>query len=229
MKPSRLAGLTILATLAVTLAAAAGASAAAPEFHPGTLALFKGESGTGVLETSSTAALECTSDLVHGFITGPRTIGSVIVVFHGCKSKEGSGCSVNSTGLPTTSPVESGGLIVWHFLKGELGSVKTSEAASGVGLLLEPETGTTFVTLEGSCLLLTPAPITGSFAGEVTPINTTSKHGIVRIIGSKGKQKIAEINVLGTVKKPKLESLGLLESSETTTELALYIEEIVVT
>ena len=198
MKLSRLTGLIALVALAVNLVGAAGASAAAPEFHPGTLSLFTGESGTGALETSSTSAVTCTSDLVHGFITGPKTVGSVIVTFHGCESKEGSGCVVHSTGLP--APV-GGGLIVTHILKGELGSVKTTQAASGVGLLLEPETGTAFVSLEGSCLLVSPSPVAGSVAGEATPLNTTSKDGKVIFIGSKGSQNIKEVNVLGTVKR----------------------------
>ena len=227
MKLSRLAGLIFLVALAVNLVAVSGASAAAPEFHPGTLALFTGESGPGVLQAGSLAAVECKNDLVHGFITGPKTIGGVVVTFHGCVSTENKGCPVKSPGLPT--PEEGGGLIVTHLLKGELGSVKTAQAASGVGLLTEPETGTEFVTLEGTCLLTSPAPVQGSVTGEVTPLNTTSKDGKVIFIGTGDKQKITEVNVLGTVKKPKLEALGLLESSETTTELALYIEAIVVT
>ena len=228
MKLSRLAGLIFLVALAVNLVAVSGASASAPEFHPGTLSLFSGESGTGALQAGSTAAVECKSDLVHGFITGPKTVGSVIVVFHGCTSKEKTGCQVKSENLP--EPTEGGGLIVTHLLKGELGSVKTTEAASGVGLLLEPETGTAFVTLEGTCLLITPAPVIGSVAGEATPINTTSKDGKLSFIGTGGgAQKIKAINVLGAAKTPKLEAFGLVEASETTTELALYIEAIVVT
>ena len=227
MKPSRLAGLTILAALAVTLAAAAGAQAAAPEFHPGTLTLFKGGSSTGKLISRSLPALECTSDSVHGFITGPKTIGSVIVTFHGCEFDEKGGCVIHSEGLPEQP--EGGGLIVTHLLKGELGSAKTSEAASGVGLLLEPATGTEFVTLEGECLEISPSPINGSLVGEVTPVNSTSKDGKLIFIGAKGVQKIKAINVLGTGKLPNLELFGLLESSETTTELALYTEAIVVT
>jgi len=39
-------------------------------------------------------------------------------------------------------------------LDGDLGTVATSEAASGVGLLLLPTAGTTFFTIKGTCLAL---------------------------------------------------------------------------
>jgi hypothetical protein len=58
-------------------------------------------------------------------------------------------------------------------MDGELGSVKPAEAASGVGLLILPTAGTAFVTLEGECLPLSPSPVDGSIAAEVTPVNGT--------------------------------------------------------
>jgi hypothetical protein len=216
MKLSRLVGLIVMAVLALNLMAVAVASAAAPEFTPATEQTFTGESGTGALETASTAAITCTSDTSVGKVTGAKTVGSVVVTFHGCESKEGSGCTVQSS---SATP----GLITTNLLKGELGSVKTTEAASGAGLLLEPASGTAFVTLEGTCLLVSPSPVTGTVAGEATPLNKgATKDGKLVFIGSKGKQKIKEINVLGTVKKPVLKALGILESSETTNELVLY-------
>ena len=224
MKLSRLAGLIFLVALTVNLMAAAVASAAAPEFSPGTLNQFKGESGSGALETSEgTKPITCESDVNTGEITGPKTIGSVVVLFHGCKSVEGSGC-------PIHSPGQTPGLIETHALVGELGSVKTTEAASGVGLLLSPASGTEFVTLEGTCLLLSPAPVVGTLAGEATPVkNGASKDGKLVFVGSAGVQKIKEINVLGTVKKPVLEALGILKSSEATVELVLYTNAVEVT
>jgi hypothetical protein len=222
MKLSRLAGLIFLVALAVNLMAAAVASAAAPEFRPGTLNLFKGESSTGALETSSTKPIKCTSDTSTGEITGAKTVGSVVVTFHGCESEEGTGCPVNSPG-------QGAGLIKTETLDGELGSVKKTEAASGVGLLLLPTVGTSFVTLEGTCLLLSPAPVTGTLAGEATPLNKSSKDGDLIFEGSKGVQKIKTINVLGTEEKPVLEALGILKASETTLELVLYDNVVEVT
>jgi hypothetical protein len=209
----RLAGLIALAVLAISLAAVTGASAAEPEFKPGSLNRFTGESSTISLATASTAAIECTKDSVTGEVTGPKTIGSVIITFHGCESKEGSGCVLHSPGLVS--------LIVTNTLNGELGTTK--EAKSGVGLLLQPATGTEFATLEGTCISVSPAPVTGSIAGEVTPVNNgETTDGKLIFIGSKGKQTIEQIAILHVVKKPELRALGLLKTSETTNELVLY-------
>jgi hypothetical protein len=221
MKPYRLASLILLAVLATTLTATTAASASAPEFKPGTLNRFTADSGTGALETASTSAITCTNDSVTGEVTGPKTIGSVIITFHGCQSTEKGGCS-----LQTNSATP--GLITTNTLKGELGTTK--EATSGVGLLIEPATGTAFATLEGTCLLVSPSPVTGSIAGEVTPVNNgATKDNKLVFLGSKGKQKIKEINILGVVKKPAFKALGLLESSETTNELVLYEKAVEVT
>ena len=227
MKLARLARLVFLAALAISLTAVTSASAAAPEFKPGTKQAFTGESGTGALETSSTTAITCSNDTSTGEVTGSKTVGSVIVTFHGCKSTESGGCTVHSTGLPAL-PVAEGGLVVTHLLKGELGT--TAESATGVGLLLVPANGgREFVTLEGTCLLLSPAPVEGTVVGEATPIENLSKDGKLSFIGSKGTQHIKKFNLLGLAEEPKLSALGLLPSSETTTELVLYTSAVEVT
>lgn len=217
MKLSRLAGLIFLVALAVNLMAAAVASAAAPEFNPGTLNLFKGDSGTGALETTSTDPVTCERDLATGEITGPKTVGSVVVVFHGCKSEEGSGCTVKSPG-------QTPGLIQTNTLDGELGITGTETA-----LLLLPTSGTAFVTLEGPCLLLTPAPVSGKIIGLASPLGKSSKDGLLIFEGSKGVQKFKEINVLGTTVKAELLAFGAIKASETTLELVLYDNVVEVT
>jgi hypothetical protein len=223
MKIARLVGLVVMAVLALNLMAAAVASASAPEFSPGALNTFTGESGTGALETTSTAAITCTKDTNTGEITGAKTVGGVVVTFTGCSSKEGSGCSVKS-------PTQPAGTVVTTTLSGELGSVKKTEATSGVGLLLKPASGTKFVELEGGCLLVSPSPVNGSIAGEATPVNAvSSKDGKLLFVGSKGTQNIKSINVLGTTESPELKALGLIKSSETTSELVTYSSPIIVT
>jgi hypothetical protein len=167
------------------------------------------------LETSSTKPVTCTSSSTTGEITGAKTIGDLQVTFSGCYSTEGGGCSVKGAGA-------GGGKIVTSTLSGELGSVKFAEAGSGVGLLISPTTGTTFATLEGTCLIASPAPIDGSIAAEVSPTEEKETVDELNLVGSTGKQEIKEINVLGTVKKPSLTSLGLLESSEATGEELLF-------
>jgi hypothetical protein len=226
MKLSRLVGLIFAAVLAMSLMAVSAASATPPEFLPGTLNPFTSESGTGALTTSSGTKVSCLTDLDSGEVTGPKTVGNVVVIFHNCSSGTGAeGCSVKSEGGPNAS------LIITKTLDGELGSVKPAEAASGVGLLLLPTTGTVFVTLEGSCLPLSPSPVDGSVAGEVTPVNVaSSKDGkiIFQGNGTTGEQEIRSINVLGVTLSPRLKAFGLLESNEITVDLILYEKNVVV-
>jgi hypothetical protein len=226
MKLTRLVGFIFVAVLAMSLTAVSAAVASPPEFNPGTLNIFTSESGSGTLETSSGTVVSCLTDLSTGEVTGPKTVGGVVVTFHNCSSKNSSeGCSVKSTNGPNSS------LIITSPLDGELGSVKSTESSSGVGLLLLPTSGTVFVTLEGVCLPVSPSPVDGSVVGEVTPVNgPSSKDGNLIFLGSpKGKQKIKEIIVLGVTVKPTLKALGLLESNEITSDLILYTNPVIVT
>jgi hypothetical protein len=220
MRLSRLAGLVIVAVLAMGLMTAATASAE-PEFNPGTLNRFDGTSGTGSLANASTEEVTCKTDTSTGEITGIRTVGSVVVVFHGCTSPEAGGCEVNSVG-------ETPGLISTTTLVGELGLTK--ESATSVGLLLKPASGTKFTELTGPCLAIKPAPVTGSIAGEARPIGKpASLIGTLSFVGAKGIQNITKIEVLGKVEKPELLAFGLVKASETTNETILYEKDVEVT
>jgi hypothetical protein len=186
------------------------------EFKPGTKQTIKGDSGSATLENSlGTESVSCTSDNSNGEITGPRTIGAVVIVFSGCRGLGSAGkCTAKSTSA-------KGGEIVTATLKGELGTVKTSEAASGVGLLLLPASGTSFTTIEGTCL--TAATVSGDVAGEVNPTFTTTKSLNVLLLGKAGMQGIKAINLLGRVEKPSLTAFaGLVAASENTTEVLLF-------
>jgi hypothetical protein len=110
-------------------------------------------------------------------------------------------------------------------LKGELGSVKSTEAGSGVGLLISPASGNAFATLEGTCLSASPEAVEGSIAAEVPPTEEKGTVGGLNLVGSTGKQVIKEINVLGTIKKPSL-SLGSLEASEAIGEELLFSKSV---
>jgi hypothetical protein len=226
MKLSRLVGLIFAAVLAMGLMAVSAAYASPPEFLPGTPQTFKSDSGTGKLEISSGVKVECLTDLDTGEVTGPTTVGNVVVTFHNCHGVNKSAvCSVKSTGGPNTS------LIITNTLDGVLGSVKPAEAASGVGLLLLPTVGTEFVALEGTCLPVSPSPTDGTVAGEVTPIGgALTLDGILTFKGNgeAGKNLIRTINVLGVVKEPRLKALGLLEANEITVDLILYSKDVVV-
>jgi hypothetical protein len=232
MTHTRLATLILTATITLSLVAAsltlvpATASASAPEFNPGTANSGIGDGSTVALQTTSGTIIRCLKASSKGEITGPKTVGNVVVTFHNCSSTEDGGCSIKSEGGPNSS------LVITKTLDGELGSVKPAQAASGVGLLILPTTGTVFVTLEGSCLPVSPSPVDGSIAAEVTPVNAaSSKDGklILQGSGAAGVQLIKEINVLGTVVKPALKSLGLLETSGIGVELALITNPVTVT
>jgi hypothetical protein len=183
---------------------------------------FTATSGANELETGSTQPIACQSDVATGEVTGEETVGSVMVTFSGCHSTEAGGCTVKGGGAGT-------GKILSNVLDGELGSVKRSEATSEVGLLLLPTTGTEFTKIEGTCLLSEKTPVDGTVAGEVTPINASSTEGKLIFAGSKGKQEIKAISVLGTTLKPVLKALGLLESSEASVESLTFAEAIEVT
>jgi hypothetical protein len=215
MKLSRLVGLIFAAVLAVNLVAVAMASASAPEFNPGTATALTTKTGTALLETASTSPVSCKESVTTGGITGVKTVGNLKVTFTGCSSTEKTGCSVKGGGGGT-------GTIITSTLDGELGTVSTTEAASGVGLLLLPTTGTVFVTIEGTCLIASPSPVDGSVAGEASPISVKSTTGKLVLTGSKGVQAIKSINILGATVEPKLKALGLLASSESATGEVKY-------
>jgi hypothetical protein len=220
MTISRLLGLIFAAVLAIGLMTATAASAASPEFLPGALNKFTGESGAGTLESGASEAVTCTDDTTAGEITGPKTVGGVMVTFLGCTSPENGGCSVDSPGAGSAK-------ILTATLDGELGTVKTTEAKSGVGLYLLPTSGTEFVELLGTCLTVNDAKVDGSIAGEANTVkNGLSLVGSLTFRGSKAVQSIKEINVLGHILKPELKAFGLVGASETTTELLDYEKDV---
>jgi hypothetical protein len=119
MKHTRLAS-PILATAitmsvaAVSLTIAPAASASQPEFKPGTLNIARGESGTVALQPEGIKPITCLSSTSTGEITGPKTVGGLVVTFHSCSSREGTGCSLKSSG-------DGAGLITTNTIDGELG------------------------------------------------------------------------------------------------------------
>jgi hypothetical protein len=222
MKPTRLAHLATLTVLLATLAAATTASTASAEsplFLPGTLTHFTSTSGALAWETSATEPITCGSSTTTGEITGPKTVGNVMVTFFNCSTKEKGGCTLKGGGAGT-------GKFLMNTLDGELGSVKKTEATSGVGLFVLPTSGTTWVSFEGTCTSVSRQTVEGTVAAEVTPVDTLTLTGTLNFFGSKGKQRIKEISVLGTALKPKWLSQGLIESSLATIETITYEKDV---
>ncbi len=92
MKLSRLVGLIFAAVLAVNLIAVAMASAAAPEFNPGTATALTTTTGTASLcKRLRPTQLRARAALRQAKVTSVKTVGNLKVTFSGCSDKEGSG------------------------------------------------------------------------------------------------------------------------------------------
>jgi hypothetical protein len=178
---------------------------------------LSGSAGTTALAVS-TGSVTCSHTSIGApKLTSSDTIGGIVLTSTGCKAKIGTEeCEANSVGASAKT-------IVTHTLKGELGQVSGSEAASGVGLLLEPTTGKEIAKLaKTSCVSETS--VAGAVAGEFTPVNTgaTAKlqtTGKLSFAVKSGQQKIKSIILQGTTVKPKLTAFGLEATEEEGDEL----------
>jgi hypothetical protein len=153
---------TLVAALAMSTAAAATAAASTPEFKAegggsavGTT--FTSIAGAGELDAVET--VKCAGGSSSGEITGASEVGKVVAIFTGCENK---GKKCKSSGA-------AAGEIRTASLKGRLGEI---EGGSGVGLLLEPASGTEYTKIEG-CTLIS-LKITGKLIGELTPVGLLS-------------------------------------------------------
>lgn len=181
MRRAREIGLVMTIASALGALTVAAATAVTPEvLHEGkevskktvkvsgkTTKLYVEVSGNHYLVTCQTATS------TGGKIKGTTEVENVTAKFKSCKAKENEEtkeCSVRSS-----SPSGAEGELISKTLKGKLGEVALSEATSGVGLKLEPVSGTTYITLMGSleCLPAENSEAKGSLIGEVTPINTS--------------------------------------------------------
>lgn len=217
MKLARLCGLIIGLVLAVNLVAVAVASAASdPEFKDSVKQTFKTSSGTSTL-ASALQSVTCSSDSGSGEVQGVSKVGNVVVTFSNCVAKEGekAACTAKTDGGST-------GIITTRTLDGELGLVAKAEAASGVGLLLLPETTKVFALISATCLEPALFAVEGQIAGEATPIGVLSTTGQLILTGAVGNQSIKKITVLGTSIAPKLTAFSALQVSESTTESITY-------
>jgi hypothetical protein len=220
--------LALVVVFAMSAVAAASASAALPEFKPvPTKNKFTSTSGKFAWY-SPTFSMTCSKSTATGEITGASTVGGLVIKWTGCEWISGSShCALSSEGAKE-------GEVVTDRLKGELGSVASSEAASGAGLLLEAETGsqlTTWIPSTKGCSY-PKTNVEGSFVAEVS---VTAKKQLTNAVvfapGVKGgtKQKIREITVKRGTVKPKFTSWALVEISMEGTDEATFEEALEVT
>lgn len=170
--------------------------------------------------TTGGSSVSCTNDSGTGEITGETTVGRLVITFTGCRSKNGSGpeCTVKSTSAKT------GGELVTRTLKGEVGEVAPGEEPPGAGLVLAPETAKNLMTIEGNACTV-ETQVSGSLAGELSPISSKQVTSKLNFNVTSGKQIIQEIDVLGSVKQLELEAFGSSAAEEAAA--ALTYEEAV--
>lgn len=188
---------------------------------------FTSKSSTSTLK-AGTNTVTCTSDTDKGELLGKESVQKVVVTFTGCKVKatnkkgEKVECPISSKGIANTK-----GEIVTASLKGELG--ESAESATGVVLLLEPESGITFVTLNATVTCETPeTKINGQVAGEVTPLGLGLTDKVVFANKIKSLERSFELHCAGGVEctagkedqvvKPRIEAFGVTATFETTDE-----------
>jgi len=167
------------------------AATSVPTFVPlPTKKKFKGTSGTWEAGYG-VDIFTCPSGTVTGELTGGQKLGNVVITFTGCTSDgpDEAGCPLNTEGAKS-------GEMVTTALTGELGTVATTEAASGVGLLLKPENNW-WVTVGNGCTVGT------NWRGTVAPE--------VAVIGK--KQTTNRLFLTSNIEKIKLDS-GVSEWSE---------------
>jgi hypothetical protein len=201
----------ILVAVSATSLVAVSVSSGSAEFTPSTKQKFTSTSGSGTL-TLLGESITCSKDTSAGEVTSAATVGRVVGTFTGCKAKKGEEeCAINSAGAKE-------GEIVTKTLKGELGEVAASEAATRVGLLFEPETGSEVVKL-AKVICSSEAAISGSIAGGASPTNSSQTTSKV-IFGTTSKhQAIRHLTVKGVSRSPSLEAFGLAAIEETTEAL----------
>jgi hypothetical protein len=171
----------------------------------------------------STNVVSCKTDTTSGEIEAPKKLTKVSMILKECKGEETT--SKKTCEVKSTSPSGGKEEIVMKPLKGELGKVSKTEAASEVGVLLVPESGSVWAEVEGSCFSpVTKATLEGGLIGQYTPAGKaqTAEELVYSISGKQkiqkfegGEQKVLKVTVLGIGVEVQVESVG-----KTTFELA---------
>jgi len=220
------ASITLTAVLMLGAVGASTASAAAPEFrHRGGEVVkrkFKSTTGVAKLDAAGTVVTCASSSTAEGAeiekgnaAKEQKNVKGVVVTFKKCESENSKGekCKVHSKGKVEEIKTES--------LSGELGKVAKAEAESEVGLDLKPTFGKIFVTLEGTCLPISPSPVEGSVIGE--PSRKEELKGKLVFATFGGRQRIQQFE--GGF-KDTLEAFKISEATEETTATITFEETV---
>lgn len=147
---------------------------------------FGATSGASVLKTTPLGnELKCSSDVISGKITGPKTVGNVVITFSRCKEAAHSAeCQNQGPGVIRTNP-----------LKGKIGYLNKEETK--VGLALEPEgaAGTLFASFTCHFSSGINWEVKKQVIGELETLNTMSLTNKLVFAQSGGVQEW--LNLLG--------------------------------
>ena len=148
------------AVMALTAVGASTASAALPEFLPGS-GTFTATSGKGTL-TAGAFSITCTKDKASGSITGAKTVEST-VDFESC----------TALGFPANSLGDSSGVILTGTLKGELCFIKET-APLEVGVYFTLPSGGIHIEIPAAAAL---DVVSGTVIAKAEPLNVSQTTG----------------------------------------------------
>lgn len=210
----RTLGLALAAMFAMSAVVASAAFAdAAYEITENTPDTFASTSGASVL-TVPGFKVTATASTGEGSLATTTTATKVKVIFTGAtienlKTKETA--SIKSVGAGKA------GEIVVKPLKGTVGEIVGGAPLDKAGLLLEPETGTEFVTFEKTAVS-PETKVKGKIAGQIKVAAAKSTKGELIFGVTGGKQNVTEwqANSDVTPVKPVLTAFGETATEETT-------------
>jgi hypothetical protein len=188
MRVIRLAGMLLVAVVAMSFVVVSSASAAEspnPLFIPATGQAVTGSGGESVL-TSAGIVIACKENkVISGNVANSLLIGGIVIHYLGCTVTKGeaeSGCPAFSTGVSPAGETE--GLILTKTIHGILGIELPGNKTVVVFL---PQAGKEFTTLaetkkNGKVCRLESA-VSGSVAGLITPVGEKSEKFTVTVGG----------------------------------------------
>jgi hypothetical protein len=215
---SRTILITLVAIVALSGIAAGSASAAFPEFAPGTSNAFTGKGGEAIFQEATGGIYSCTLSTITGEIVSAKEVSKVIIKFRGT----GGGCA---TFCRNGFEPEFGTLETKE-LKGRIAYI--TKPGKRVGLLLEP-VAQPIATCEHSSI--PGAKLKGSIMAEIGPVNLSRKIYTLTYTQNGGKQDLMHFEGEELLHQLAMEpnglgsrEVGLGTKMELTTTKAIEIE-----
>jgi hypothetical protein len=188
MRVIRLAGILLVAVVAMSFVVVASASAAEspnPLFIPATGQAVTGSGGESVLNSAGLTIACKENKVVSGNVANSLLIGGIVIHYLGCTVTKGeleSGCPAFSTGVSAAGEAE--GLILTKTLHAILGIELPANKTVVVFLPQAGKEFTTFAETKKNGKVCNPeSAVSGSVAGLITPIGATTEKFTVKVGG----------------------------------------------